>query len=101
MFDDINEKIEYEWRKWENYLYLQSSPECVSRSYEITVKRLIYQMLIKRLDKMNDFDKRAMMYKKDFIDFMYSKSSDEQIIEIKSGKIPDDVFEKMLKISLT
>ena len=101
MFDTLDEKLDYEWSKWENYLYIQSNAECISRSYEITVKRLIYRFLVENSDTFNDYQSNFLMHKTNVIDYIYSKCLDKGVIAIEDGALTKSVTDKIIETGIS
>lgn len=89
LFDNLIDKIDYEYDRYYDYLVLISRPDFVSRAYEIVVKKAIHDKIAEDYGK-NRLKQETilfMMNTEDLIDFIYMKLS--RFLEFRNGEITD------------
>jgi len=98
MFDNILEKLEYEYSKWSNFIYAGSVSDCMSRSFEIAFKRALYQKLKETVIDFNDDEVRIAMQRKNLIDYIYLKLKDNKCLILENEYISDENFKKIKEL---
>lgn len=89
MFDNLIDKIDYEYDRYLDYLILISRPDLINKAYEIVIKKAIHDRLAEDYEahKLNEETIIFMMNTEDLIDFMYMKLS--KFLGFRDGKISD------------
>ncbi len=102
MYDNIEQKLDFEWQVWFNFIYASSVADYLTRAFEIAVKRAIYRQLKNfiSMDKLSTIQISYIMMRENFIDYMYLKCKDAGCLILRNEKIDDDEFENMLEIAL-
>lgn len=82
MFDNLIDKLKYEYEKYYCYLKLISRTDFYTRAYEIAVKEAIYQALFKDIENEKlDKDMEELLFQQEnTVDFIFMKASDEAVI---------------------
>jgi hypothetical protein len=93
---DLTRKIEFEHRKYNNYLLLCSQADVISRAKEIYIKRLIYERLLEEIEEgaVSDDLCEYLLASKDVISMFYMKA--ENRLTIEKDRIQDEGW-KILK----
>ncbi len=98
MFNSLYEKIEYEWKRYVNYLMLVSRAEYISRAYEIAAKEAIYRRLNMEIKNksFNSKLEKQMLYTDNLIDYMYMQLNTKEVIVLKDGNIDDAAWHRIM-----
>lgn len=100
MFDDIEQKIDYEYEKWANFIYTTTTPDYLSRAFEIAAKRAMYHKIKEKLSEFTCPQITYVMKRQEFLDYMYLKCFEANYIILTNGGIDDDTFKRMLEITI-
>lgn len=98
MFDNLLEKLEYEYSKWSNFIYAGSVSEAMSRSFEIAYKRALYLKLKEEYMNFETDELMILMNRKNIIDFIYLKLKDKNSTRLINEQIPEEDFYLIKKI---
>lgn len=73
VFDNLLEKLKYEFDKYLAYMHLVSRSDFMTRAYEISCKKAIYDRLINAYEKKSfvQHELEMMMNQDDLIDYIY------------------------------
>lgn len=96
MFDNLLEKLEYEYSKWSNFVYAGSVSEAMSRAFELAYKRALYQKLKDEYMNYTDSEIKMLMNRKDVMNYIYLKLKDRKCLRLDNEKIPEEDF-KIIK----
>lgn len=96
MYDNLLEKLEFEYSKWSNFVYAGSVSEAMSRAFELAYKRALYQKLKDEYINYTDSEMRMLMNRKNIIDYIYLKLKDRKCLRLDNEKIPEEDF-KIIK----
>lgn len=98
MFNDLKDKIDYEYDKFTSYLSLVSRPDIMSRSFEIACKQAIYTRLCE--DYASGRLKNEMVDKlmavNDVIDFVYHKALMKNIITLQKNGLTSTSWQQII-----
>lgn len=98
MFNDLIEKIDFEFDKYLSYLRLVSRSDLIDRTFEITCKKLIYERL---RDEYTEGKLPAELVEKllvinDVIDYIYLKSSSKNLLNIRKNGFAGNSWNQIL-----
>lgn len=93
--EELKYKLDFEWRKFCNYLLLCSTADVISRAREIYYKQLIYNRLMREIEDKTLTADQCEYYKAadSIIDLFFLKGSDR--MHVVHDDIDDKVWEVM------
>lgn len=92
MYDNLLEKLEFEYSKWSNFVYAGSVSEAMTRAFELAYKRALYQKLKDEYMNYTDSEMKMLMKRKNIIDYIYLKLKDRKCLRLDNEKIPEEDF---------
>lgn len=94
--NELTRKVDYEYRRYYNYLLLTSSADIIARAKEIYIKQLIHDRLTADIKggRLTDKQCRCLISTDDIVDRMYLKSG--RNIKIENDSIDDRSWNMML-----
>jgi len=101
MYKNLPEKLTYEYDKYINYLRLMSNADIIARSYEIAVKKIIYEQLIEDYESelLNEELIEFYMMTEDLIDNIYLHAESKKQIKLVNARFTADSW-NLIKYSV-
>lgn len=99
MFENLKEKIDFEYKVFLELLKASSRTEIISRAFEIAYKEALYRRLLDSLktNLIAEATYKYMLLSESTLDQMYLSAKSNNLLKLENGVIPDTVWENILK----
>lgn len=96
MFDNLKEKVNYEFERYFVYLDLISRADFKQKAFEIAAKQAIYNKILSEIDNMTSEDIKLLMVIEDLVDVMYQKAYSKGLIVLGAhGELNDNAWKQI------